>query len=229
MAAAAVDAEMGEAAAEAAEAAGAAAAAVPAIPEAEPSPYTGMGALMPTTDQMQAAGIADATQQKVLIQAAAAAFAASAAAAAPAPRAKRTPAAAGKWTKAEDEQLSAIVKEHGAKNWKNIAERLGGLRTDVQCLHRWNKVLKPGLLKGPWTQAEDDVVRNMVNSTGLKATKWSVIASHLPGRIGKQCRERWFNHLDPSLKKGGWTEEEDAVLVEAQSKWGNSWTKIAKL
>ena len=48
-------------------------------------------------------------------------------------------------------------------------------------------------------------------------------------RIGKQCRERWFNHLDPSLKKGGWTEEEDAVLVEAQSKWGNSWTKIAKL
>ena len=44
-----------------------------------------------------------------------------------------------------------------------------------------------------------------------------------------QCRERWFNHLDPALKKGGWTEEEDAILVEAQMKWGNSWTKIAKL
>ena len=60
-------------------------------------------------------------------------------------------------------------------------------------------------------------------------TKWSEIAARTVGRIGKQCRERWFNHLDPSLKKGGWTEEEDAVLVEAQSKWGNSWTKIAKL
>jgi hypothetical protein len=44
-----------------------------------------------------------------------------------------------------------------------------------------------------------------------------------------QCRERWFNHLDPALKKGGWTDEEDAILVEAQAKWGNSWTKIAKL
>lgn len=44
-----------------------------------------------------------------------------------------------------------------------------------------------------------------------------------------QCRERWFNHLDPDLKKGGWTEDEDSMLVDAQSKWGNAWTKIAKL
>ena len=87
---------------------------------------------MPTNSQMQAAGIDDAAQQKTLIQAAAAAFAASAAAAAPAPRAKRTPAAAGKWTKAEDEQLSGIVKTHGARNWKKIAGLLGGLRTDVR-------------------------------------------------------------------------------------------------
>ena len=41
-------------------------------------------------------------------------------------------------------------------------------------------------------------------------------ASHLPGRIGKQCRERWFNHLDPDIKKGDWTPDEDAVLFETQ-------------
>jgi len=51
----------------------------------------------------------------------------------------------------------------------------------------------------------------------------------LDGILVHQCRERWFNHLDPALKKGGWTEEEDAILVDAQMKWGNSWTKIAKL
>ena len=59
--------------------------------------------------------------------------------------------------------------------------------------------------------------------------QWSEIAERTPGRVSKQCRERWFNHLDPSLKKGDWEPEEDAVLVEAQKQWGNAWTKIAKL
>ena len=43
-----------------------------------------------------------------------------------------------------------------------------------------------------------------------------MIAAQLPGRIGKQCRERWFNHLDPDIKKGDWTPDEDAVLFETQ-------------
>jgi hypothetical protein len=58
---------------------------------------------------------------------------------------------------------------------------------------------------------------------------WMQIAERIPGRIGKQCRERWTNHLDPNLKKGGWTHEEDTILAEAQQRWGNAWTKIAKL
>jgi hypothetical protein len=44
-----------------------------------------------------------------------------------------------------------------------------------------------------------------------------------------QCRERWLNHLDPSINKGEWTEEEDQILLKAQAQWGNSWTKIAEL
>jgi hypothetical protein len=55
------------------------------------------------------------------------------------------------------------------------------------------------------------------------------VAARIPGRIGKQCRERWTNHLDPNLKKGGWTPEEDAVMAAAQARWGNAWTKIAEL
>ena len=68
------------------------------------------------------------------------------------PRAIRRASIGGKWTTEEDEALRAIVNEHGAKNWKNIARLLGPTRTDVQCLHRWNKVLKPGLHKGAWKQ-----------------------------------------------------------------------------
>jgi hypothetical protein len=34
-------------------------------------------------------------------------------------------------------------------------------------------------------------------------------------RTGKQCRERWHNHLDPSIKKSTWTREEDKILIDA--------------
>ena len=141
----------------------------------------------------------------------------------------RKPPIGGKWHKEEDDKLRTIVETHGAKNWKKIAELLGTTRTDVQCLHRWNKVLRPGLHKGPWTEEEDRIVREMVMKHGVGNIKWSVIASKLPGRIGKQCRERWFNHLDPDIKKGDWTAEEDKILFEAQRVFGNRWCEIAKL
>ena len=47
--------------------------------------------------------------------------------------------------------LKKVVKLHGAKNWKKIAEYFKD-RTDVQCHHRWQKVLNPELVKGPWTK-----------------------------------------------------------------------------
>lgn len=53
--------------------------------------------------------------------------------------------------------------------------------TDVQCLHRYNKVLKPGLQKGSWTEYEDAVVRHEVMMYGSGKIKWALIADKLPG------------------------------------------------
>ena len=60
-------------------------------------------------------------------------------------------ASRGKWTGEEDEILKQAVVHHRGKNWKKIAEHLEG-REDSQCLHRWQKVLNPSLVKGPWTK-----------------------------------------------------------------------------
>ncbi|KAL0394060.1 UNVERIFIED_CONTAM: Transcription factor R-1 [Sesamum latifolium] len=99
-------------------------------------------------------------------------------------------------------------------------------RTDVQCLHRWQKVLNPDLVKGPWSKEEDEIIIELVNKYGPK--KWSTIAQHLPGRIGKQCRERWHNHLNPGINKEAWTQEEELALIRAHQIYGNKWAELTK-
>jgi len=81
--------------------------------------------------------------------------------------------------------------------------------------------------KRQWTEEEDRIVCEHVRKTGPR--KWSKIAANLPGRIGKQCRERWHNHLNPDIRKTPWTPEEDRIILQAHQKYGNQWSYIAKL
>jgi hypothetical protein len=92
-----------------------------------------------------------------------------------------------------------------------------------------SKVSQSGgkVTKCPWNKEEDEIVIELVKKHGLKS--WSALAVHLPGRTGKQIRERWHNQLDPNVKKDRWTSEEDLLLIEAHASLQNRWAEIAKL
>jgi hypothetical protein len=79
--------------------------------------------------------------------------------------------------------------------------------------------------KSKWTQEEDNLLVESVKFHGFG--NWSLVAQSIPGRSGKQCRERWINQLCPALSKDNWTPQEDAILVQQQRLHGNVWSKIA--
>ncbi|CAG9320054.1 unnamed protein product [Blepharisma stoltei] len=92
----------------------------------------------------------------------------------------------------------------------------------------------PSAKKQGWNDLEDQMLLRIVEAKGPKA--WSAIAREINSllysgkgvRQGRQCRERWYNHVDPSLKKGHWSPEEDIYILQQQRDIGNRWSEIAK-
>mmetsp|Transcript_5674 Transcript_5674/g.6506 ORF Transcript_5674/g.6506 Transcript_5674/m.6506 type:complete len:299 (-) Transcript_5674:249-1145(-) len=65
--------------------------------------------------------------------------------------------------------------------------------------------------KQVWTKEEDALLVKAVKK--YKVTNWKAIAAMVPGRTHIQCLQRWRKSLDPNVKKGRWTADEDALLV----------------
>lgn len=129
-----------------------------------------------------------------------------------------------RWTEEETMLLRQAVEKHGAKNWKKIAMEVPG-RNHVQCLQRWRKADDPTVKKGHWSKDEDTKLLELVREN---PKNWGHVARGIDGRTAKQCRERYHNHLNPTIKKGDWTLYEDEVILRRQKELGNKWADIAK-
>jgi hypothetical protein len=136
------------------------------------------------------------------------------------------PAFQAKWTGIEDRVLTELAGSNPSPDWPSIASHFSG-KTAHQVADRWEKVVNPALIKGSWTREEDERIIIWVEVHG--PTSWTKLAEVMPGRIGKQCRERWHNSLNPEMVKTTWLPQEDQLIVTFQQKWGNKWARIAEL
>ena len=84
--------------------------------------------------------------------------------------------------------------------------------------------IETNITKGPWTEKEDQLLRNWVQKHG--PCNWTKCSEYVKGRTGKQCREHWNNSLDPQLTKGQWTPEEDLLIMIFYKKYDGSWKRI---
>ena len=130
-----------------------------------------------------------------------------------------------RWSPEEDQLLTTLVSGVVRPNWKQISPHFPN-KTSHQVIDRWEKVINPNLVKGSWRREEDETIIDWVNKNG--PSNWTKLAELLPGRIGKQCRERWHNSLNPDLIKKKWTREEDETIIRLQAELGNKWSQISE-
>ncbi|XP_036383622.1 snRNA-activating protein complex subunit 4 isoform X2 [Megalops cyprinoides] len=132
------------------------------------------------------------------------------------------------WKEDEIEKLKGIVEKHNHCNWDQIAEELGTNRTAFMCLQTHQRYIHKGFKKKAWTKEEDQVLKELVEKMRVgNFIPYTQISYFIEGREAAQLIYRWTQVLDPSLRKGHWTKEEDEMLLKAVAKYGvRDWWKI---
>jgi myb proto-oncogene protein len=156
------------------------------------------------------------------------------------------PKATGTWSTDEDTMLRHHMEGSTSQSaqgyspsatawWKVVLRDIAG-RTRQQCQERWENRLKPGIKLGPWSTAEDAALKAAKAALEAAAFKgrtcqaasfWQAAAHAVPGRTGKQCRERWLRMLDPRINHEPFSPEEEEVFERLLQIHGHRWSKIA--
>uniref|UniRef100_A0A8C4Z1S9 snRNA-activating protein complex subunit 4 n=1 Tax=Gadus morhua TaxID=8049 RepID=A0A8C4Z1S9_GADMO len=132
------------------------------------------------------------------------------------------------WTPQELERLDELVKEHKERDWEGIAEELGTGRTVFMCFQTYQRFLSKNLKKSLWSAEEDEVLRELVDKMRIgNFIPYTQMSYFIEGRDPSQLMYRWSQVLDPALRKGPWSKEEDKALLRSVARLGErNWSKI---
>ncbi|KAE8676680.1 Myb-related protein P [Hibiscus syriacus] len=102
----------------------------------------------------------------------------------------------GRWTAEEDELLTKYIQANGEGSWRSLPKNAGLLRCGKSCRLRWINYLRADLKRGNFTAQEEQLILNLHASLG---NRWSLIASHLPGRTDNEIKNYWNSHLSRKI------------------------------
>ncbi|KAF8974614.1 hypothetical protein BDZ97DRAFT_38184 [Flammula alnicola] len=129
------------------------------------------------------------------------------------------------WSADEIDRLNSLVSEYTREkktiDWVTIAQKLGTNRIPIDCMrhgiprHRHS-----------WSPESDQKLIQAVESCGID--NWQLVARKVSEHVSAgQCQNRWQKTLNPALRKGAWTEDEDERLRKAVAGYGSSWVHVA--
>jgi hypothetical protein len=100
----------------------------------------------------------------------------------------KQPSARRMFSSDEDTHLKSLVAQYGESDWKLISREMQD-RSARQCRERFKNYLSPQLSMRPWSQSEDDLLREKCQEVGQK---WAQISSSFVGRSDVSLKNRWI-------------------------------------
>lgn len=140
------------------------------------------------------------------------------------PRLNKSP-----WTQTETMKLKELVDLHGCNQWKLVAEELGTNRTPFHCLQHYRRKLD-AQVRREWTEEEDKILKEVIETCRIgDSIPWNQVSFYMEERSADACSKRW-SFLNPAIKHGRWTIEEDSLLLTGVNVLGTTnWHRLKHL